>query len=53
VLLGRLRKTYNIHLFQMSSDGLSIKLETDNNAALAAAAKVVPNSLLNYLSTPS
>ncbi|MDR3746437.1 MAG: flagellar hook-associated protein FlgL [Acidobacteriaceae bacterium] len=27
--------------------------ETDNNAALAAAAKVVPNSLLNYLSTPS
>jgi flagellar hook-associated protein 3 FlgL len=27
--------------------------ETDNNAALAAAAKVVPNTLLNYLSTPS
>jgi flagellar hook-associated protein 3 FlgL len=27
--------------------------ETDNNAALAAAAKVLPNSLLNYLSTPS
>jgi flagellar hook-associated protein 3 FlgL len=27
--------------------------ETDNNAALAAAAKVIPNSLLNYLSTPS
>jgi flagellar hook-associated protein 3 FlgL len=27
--------------------------ETDNNAALAAAAKVVPNSLLNYLSTPN
>jgi flagellar hook-associated protein 3 FlgL len=27
--------------------------ETANNAALAAAAKVIPNSLLNYLSTPS
>jgi len=27
--------------------------ETDNNAALAAAAKVLPNSLLNYLSPPS
>jgi flagellar hook-associated protein 3 FlgL len=27
--------------------------ETDNNAALAAAAKVVPNSILSYLSTPS
>jgi len=27
--------------------------ETDNNAALAAAAKVVPNTLLNYLSTPN
>jgi flagellar hook-associated protein 3 FlgL len=27
--------------------------ETDNNAALAAAAKVVPNTLLNYLSAPS
>ena len=27
--------------------------ETDNNAALAAAAKVVPNTLLSYLSTPS
>lgn len=27
--------------------------ETDNNAALAAAAKVLPNSLLNYLSAPS
>ena len=27
--------------------------ETANNAALAAAAKVVPNTLLNYLSTPS
>jgi flagellar hook-associated protein 3 FlgL len=27
--------------------------ETDNSAALAAAAKVLPNSLLNYLSTPS
>jgi flagellar hook-associated protein 3 FlgL len=27
--------------------------ETDNNAALAAVAKVLPNSLLNYLSTPS
>jgi flagellar hook-associated protein 3 FlgL len=27
--------------------------EADNNAALAAAAKVVPNSLLNYLSTPN
>jgi flagellar hook-associated protein 3 FlgL len=27
--------------------------ETDNSAALAAAAKVLPNSLLNYLSSPS
>jgi flagellar hook-associated protein 3 FlgL len=27
--------------------------ETNNNAALAAAAKVIPNSLLNYLSAPS
>jgi flagellar hook-associated protein 3 FlgL len=27
--------------------------ETDNNATLAAAAKVLPNTLLNYLSTPS
>jgi flagellar hook-associated protein 3 FlgL len=27
--------------------------ETDNSAALAAAAKVLPNSLLNYLTTPS
>jgi flagellar hook-associated protein 3 FlgL len=27
--------------------------ETDNNAVLAAAAKVLPNSLLNYLSTPT
>jgi flagellar hook-associated protein 3 FlgL len=27
--------------------------ETDNNAALAAAAKVVPNTLLSYLSTPN
>ena len=27
--------------------------ETDNNAALAAAAKVLPNTLLNYLATPS
>jgi flagellar hook-associated protein 3 FlgL len=27
--------------------------ETDNNAAMAAAAKVLPNSLLNYLSTPT
>jgi flagellar hook-associated protein 3 FlgL len=27
--------------------------ETDNNAALAAAAKVLPNSLLNFLSSPS
>lgn len=27
--------------------------ETDNSAALAAAAKVLPNSLLNYLSAPS
>jgi flagellar hook-associated protein 3 FlgL len=27
--------------------------ETDNSAALAAAAKVLPNTLLNYLSTPS
>jgi flagellar hook-associated protein 3 FlgL len=27
--------------------------ETANNAALAAASKVVPNTLLNYLSTPS
>ena len=27
--------------------------ETDNNAAMAAAAKVLPNSLLNYLQPPS
>jgi flagellar hook-associated protein 3 FlgL len=27
--------------------------ETDNSAALAAIAKVLPNSLLNYLSTPT
>ncbi len=27
--------------------------ETDNSAALAAVAKVMPNSLLNYLSTPT
>ncbi|HTV16405.1 MAG TPA: flagellar hook-associated protein FlgL [Acidobacteriaceae bacterium] len=27
--------------------------ETDNSAVLAAAAKVLPNTLLNYLSTPS
>jgi len=27
--------------------------ETDNDAALAAAAKVLPNTLLNYLSAPS
>lgn len=27
--------------------------ETDNSAALAAAAKVLPNTLLNYLTTPS
>jgi flagellar hook-associated protein 3 FlgL len=27
--------------------------ETDNSAILAAAAKVLPNTLLNYLSTPS
>jgi flagellar hook-associated protein 3 FlgL len=27
--------------------------ETDNNAALAAAAKVLPNSLLNFLSPPT
>jgi flagellar hook-associated protein 3 FlgL len=27
--------------------------ETDNSAALAAVAKVLPNSLLNYLSSPS
>jgi len=27
--------------------------ETDNSAALAAAAKVLPDTLLNYLSTPS
>jgi flagellar hook-associated protein 3 FlgL len=27
--------------------------ETDNNATLAAAAKVLPNSLLNYLAPPS
>ncbi len=27
--------------------------ETANNAAMAAAAKVLPNTLLNYLSTPS
>ena len=27
--------------------------ETDNSAALAAAAKVLPNSLLNYLASPS
>ena len=27
--------------------------ETDNSAALAAAAKVLPVTLLNYLSTPS
>ena len=27
--------------------------ETDNNAALAAAAKVVPNTILSYLATPS
>lgn len=27
--------------------------ETDNSAALAAIAKVMPNSLLNYLSTPT
>ena len=27
--------------------------ETDNNAALAAAAKVLPNTLLNYLSAPN
>jgi flagellar hook-associated protein 3 FlgL len=27
--------------------------ETDNNAALAAAAKVLPNSLLNFLSSPT
>lgn len=27
--------------------------ETDNNAALAAAAKVLPNSLLNFLAPPS
>jgi len=27
--------------------------ETDNSAALAAAAKVMPDTLLNYLSTPS
>jgi flagellar hook-associated protein 3 FlgL len=27
--------------------------ETDNSAALAAAAKVMPNTLLNYLSAPS
>lgn len=27
--------------------------ETDNSAALAAAAKVMPNTLLNYLSNPS
>ena len=27
--------------------------ETDNSAALAAAAKVLPNSLLNYLSSPT
>ena len=27
--------------------------ETDNNAALAAAAKVLPNTLLSYLSAPS
>jgi flagellar hook-associated protein 3 FlgL len=27
--------------------------ETDNSAALEAAAKVIPNTLLNYLSTPS
>jgi flagellar hook-associated protein 3 FlgL len=27
--------------------------ETDNSAALAAAAKIMPNTLLSYLSTPS
>jgi flagellar hook-associated protein 3 FlgL len=27
--------------------------ETDNSAALAAAAKVLPNTLLNYLAPPS
>jgi flagellin-like hook-associated protein FlgL len=27
--------------------------ETDNSAALAAAAKVLPNTLLNYLVPPS
>jgi flagellar hook-associated protein 3 FlgL len=27
--------------------------ETDNSAALAAAAKVLPNTLLNYLEVPS
>jgi len=27
--------------------------ETDNNAALAAAAKVLPNTILNYLSAPN
>jgi flagellar hook-associated protein 3 FlgL len=30
-----------------------VQAETANNAALAAAAKVMPNSLLNYLSTPN
>ena len=27
--------------------------ETDNNAALAAAAKVMPDTLLNYLAVPN
>jgi flagellar hook-associated protein 3 FlgL len=30
-----------------------VQAETDNSAALEAAAKVMPNTLLNYLATPS
>ena len=55
------QETVNLSSQQTSLVGVNMakaatnlsQAETDNNAALAAAAKVVPNTILNYLSTPS
>lgn len=55
------QETVNLSTQQTSLVGVDMaqaatelsQAETDNSAALAAAAKVLPNTLLNYLSAPS
>lgn len=55
------QETVNLSTQQTSLVGVDMaqaatelsQAETDNSAALAAAAKVLPNTLLNYLSVPS